>query len=164
MTPHPHDPQSDREKTLDEVIDHIEQVIENGKGITYNHQITYEWMYGGLLDHFKKLRQESKECPYQKTVNDCGDCNKNGVTCPTPKTERKKPICGSAECLKIIKPHETRVANVARNALLNDIMQFIQKHRWLSQYGEVMTFYVLERFLITLRQEGKQEALRQGDR
>jgi len=50
--------QSEREKVLDELIEHYEKVIEGGKGCTYNHPITYRWMYGDtVVGYLKRLRQ-----------------------------------------------------------------------------------------------------------
>jgi hypothetical protein len=49
--------QSEREKVLDEAIEYWEQVIEHGRGVSYNHPITYEWMYRGVVDYLKQLRQ-----------------------------------------------------------------------------------------------------------
>ena len=59
---HPHNISisSEREKMLGELINHYEQVIKGGKGITYNHQIDYQWIYGGVVDYLKKLRQEAQ--------------------------------------------------------------------------------------------------------
>lgn len=49
--------ESERDKVLDEAIEHWEQVIAYGKGVSYNHPVTYEWMYRGVVDYLKKLRQ-----------------------------------------------------------------------------------------------------------
>lgn len=51
----------EREKVLDELIAHYKQVIHNGSGVTFNHPITYQWMYGGVVEYLEKLRQESKQ-------------------------------------------------------------------------------------------------------
>jgi hypothetical protein len=49
-----------REDVLDELIEHYEQVIKDGSGITYNHPITYEWMYRGIvIDYLKLLRGDA---------------------------------------------------------------------------------------------------------
>ena len=40
------------------------------------------------------------------------------------KSERNmNPICGSAECLKIIKPHENKVARVERDKVLDELRE-----------------------------------------
>jgi superoxide dismutase len=57
---HPYNLQAERDKVLDEAIKHWENVIEYGKGVSYNHSVTYEWMYRGVVDYLKKLRQEGK--------------------------------------------------------------------------------------------------------
>ena len=49
--------QNQREKVLNELIAHYKKVIEDGKGVTYNHPITYQWMYGGVVKHLEELRQ-----------------------------------------------------------------------------------------------------------
>jgi hypothetical protein len=52
----------EREKLLDELIKYYEQVIIDGKGVTYNHPITYQWMYQGVVvDYLKELRQNGGE-------------------------------------------------------------------------------------------------------
>jgi hypothetical protein len=40
---------------------------------------------------------------------------------PYQSERNMNPICGSAECLNIIKPHETRVARVERDKVLDDV-------------------------------------------
>ena len=49
--------QSERDRLLDELITHYKKVIEDGKGVTYNHPINYQWMYGGVVKYLEELRQ-----------------------------------------------------------------------------------------------------------
>jgi hypothetical protein len=52
----------ERDKVLKELIEHYEQVIKNGKGVTFNHSIDYQWMYQGVVvDYLKELRQDGGE-------------------------------------------------------------------------------------------------------
>jgi predicted DNA-binding protein (UPF0251 family) len=47
-----------RKDVLDELIEHYERVIKDGSGITYNHPITYKWMYRGIVVDYLKLLRE----------------------------------------------------------------------------------------------------------
>jgi hypothetical protein len=45
------------DEVLDNLISHYKKVIEDGKGVTYNHPIDYQWMYGGVVKYLEELRQ-----------------------------------------------------------------------------------------------------------
>jgi hypothetical protein len=48
-----------RLKLLQELIEHYEKVVKEGEGVTYNHAVTYSWMYNGIvIDYLKGLRDK----------------------------------------------------------------------------------------------------------
>lgn len=58
--------QRDREEVLDKLIEHFEKVISDGQGYTYNHSITNEWMYRGVvvnyLESLRSTKGGEREC------------------------------------------------------------------------------------------------------
>jgi len=67
---------SERNEVLDDLISHYKKVIEDGKGVTYNHPIDYQWMYGGVVKYLEELRQKDGSCMrgLEKCSKDCDDC------------------------------------------------------------------------------------------
>lgn len=48
-------------KVLDKAIEHWKQVIENGKGVAFNHPTTYQWMYSGVVKYLEELRKVERK-------------------------------------------------------------------------------------------------------
>jgi hypothetical protein len=75
---------------------------------------------------------------------------------PYQSERNTNPICGSAGCLKIIKPHETKVARVERDKVLDEVRTRLSKLKTAYPTGaDFVWWLVIDTALKELRQAGE---------